>query len=85
MVIPKVSSLAPNQYVVHLSTGEVIFQSYDTIVAIWKAGKVTLDTSSLHYSNTTSKYLYRFLDMTRKEIEKGIKSKEIKMKDLNKA
>ena len=69
------------------------FQSYSTIIAkIDETDKtirenfqpqIILDNNALHYSRTTSKYLYKFLRMNRKQIENKIKNKEIKLKNLN--
>ena len=61
--------------------GVKYFQSYNTIIAkIEKGHKITLDTNALDYSRTTSKYLYLFLDMNRKEI---LADKDIKYENLN--
>ena len=61
--------------------GVKYFQSYNTIIAkIEKGHKITLDTNALDYSRTTSKYLYLFLDMSRKEI---LADKDIKYENLN--
>lgn len=64
------------------------FQSYNTIVAKIEykdnKRKITFDTHALNYSRTTSKYLYKFMMMNRKEIDKLIKEKQIKFKNLNK-
>jgi hypothetical protein len=79
----------PNQFRIKINY-DVYFQSYDTIIAQKKlcsndgVYKIILDSNALYYSRTTSKYLYKFLGMNRKEIEKKIKEKEIKLKNLNK-
>ena len=63
------------------------FQSYDTIIAKIEyknnSKKIIFDNNALHYSRTTSKYLYKFMLMNRKEIDKLINLKQIKFKDLN--
>ena len=64
----------PNQFIITDDEGRDIFQSYETIIAIKDKGKITLDNNALEYSRTTSKYLYLFLGMNRKEI---IKDKNI--------
>jgi|TARA_R110002167_G_scaffold21202_2_gene77268 hypothetical protein len=65
-----------------------IFQSYDTIIATIEyknnTTKVLLDNDALNYSRTTSKYLYQFMYMNRKEIEKQIEQNKIKLTNLNK-
>ena len=70
----------PNQFIITDDGGREIFQSYGTIIAIKDKGKITLDNNALEYSRTTSKYLYLFLGMNRKEI---IKDKNITYKNLN--
>tara|TARA_R100001594_G_scaffold150173_1_gene210361 strand:- start:963 stop:1247 length:285 start_codon:yes stop_codon:yes gene_type:complete len=77
----------PNQFEIYLK-GDYYFQSYDTIIAKLeivknKGRQIILDNHSLNYSRTTSKYLFRFLNMKRKEIEEGLKSGEIKLRNLN--
>ena len=65
-----------------------IFQSYDTTIASIEykdnKRKILLDTYALEYSRTTSKYLYEFMRMNRKEIQKLIKQNKIKFTNLNK-
>ena len=80
-------NLVPNQFEIY-SNGNYYFQSYATIIAKLqivknKGRQIILDTNALYYSRTTSKYLYNWLRMNRKEIEKKIKNKEIKLKNLN--
>ena len=80
-------NLVPNQFEIY-SNGNYYFQSYETIIAKLqivknKGRQIILDTNALYYSRTTSKYLYNWLRMNRKEIEKKIKNKEIKLKNLN--
>lgn len=70
----------PNQFIITNDEGREIFQSYETIIAIKDNGKIILDSDALDYSRTTSKYLYLFLGMNRKEI---IKDKNIIYKNLN--
>lgn len=64
------------------------FQSYDTTICSIEykdnKRKILLDTYALGYSRTTSKYLYKFMYMNRKEIERLIKQNEIKFTNLNK-
>jgi hypothetical protein len=77
----------PNQFEI-INNNTIYFQSYETIIAkinkrTMYIDEIILDTNALHYSRTTSKYLYKFLNMNRKEIENKIKNKEIKLKNLN--
>ena len=69
-----------NQFIITDDKGREIFQSYETTIAIFDHGKITLDTNALDYSVTTSKYLYMFLGMDRKAIKKD---STIIYKDLN--
>ena len=69
-----------NQFEIQ-ADGVKCFKSYNTIIAkIEKGHKITLDTNALDYSRTTSKYLYLFLNMNRKEI---LADKDIKYENLN--
>lgn len=87
-LISEKGNYIPNQFRIKIKD-DVFFQSYDTIIAQKKlclndgVYKIILDTNALNYSRTTSKYLYKFLNINRKEIEKKIKNKEIKLKNLN--
>ena len=86
----------PNQFIIQDETdqnsGNCIeyFQSYNIVIAKrdkFRAGiakrQIWLDTK-WQYSRTTSKYLYQFLGMNRKEIEANIKNGSIIVTDLNK-
>lgn len=73
----------PNQFIID-DNNESFFQSYKSMIAkVDKFGKVFLDEYYYNYSRTTSKYRNMFLNMTTKEIEKGIKSNEIELVNLN--
>jgi hypothetical protein len=72
-----------NQFIID-DNNESYFQSYKSMIAkIDKFGKVFLDSYYWNYSRTTSKYRNMFLNMTTKEIEKGIKDNEIELVNLN--
>jgi hypothetical protein len=71
-----------NHFIIEVNNKR-IFQSYKTIVVEVEKGKITLDTNAMAYSNTTRKYLYMFLGMDKKSIEKSIKEGNITLKDLN--
>ena len=74
---------AANQFII-TEKNKVVFQSYRTIIAEeHNNGKIVLDSNALDYSRTTSKHLYIFLGLNRKEIEQRIKDKTIKLKNLN--
>ena len=70
----------PNQFIITDDDGREIFQSYETIIAIVDDGEIILDSDALDYSKTTSKYLYLFLGMNKKEIKNN---NNITYKNLN--
>lgn len=76
-------TVVPNQFIINAKDKQY-FQSYSTIIALYSKGKLTIDNNALGYSKTTSKYLYQFTGMNRKEIEQGLKDKSIKQQGLNK-
>lgn len=73
----------PNQFIICVGK-DIYFQSYETVIAKESPNGTILDSGALNYSVTTSKYLYNFLGLSRKEIIQKIKDKEIKLKNLNK-
>ncbi len=78
------NNAAPNQFILSDSKKQT-FQSYSTIIAQeYFNGKIVLDKNALNYSKTTSKHLFLFLDLDRKEIESKIKDGSIKLTNLNK-
>ena len=78
----------PNQFVINDGKA-VYFQSYNSIIAKYAKGKLTL-FPDWDYSMTTRKYLYQFLkeeahffylpEYTRKAILEAIKAKRITLK-----
>ena len=77
-------NIVPNQFKI-VTKDKEIFQSYETIICEYNFIKreIILDTNALNYSKTTSKYLYLFLGMNRKQIEQDIKNGIITLKNLN--
>lgn len=73
---------AANQFVI-IDGNKEIFKSYETKIAEVENGKITIDSNAMGYSKTTSKHLFMFLGMTRKEIEKEVKEGIILVKELN--
>ena len=71
-----------NQFIIE-HEGKVYFQSYQTIIAMKEAGKVTIDTNAENYSRTTSKYLYQFLNTNRKNLLQDVKEGRIVRANLN--
>ena len=48
-----------NQFIIE-GNNEKCFQSYESLCAVWKNGKLILGCDCL-YSRTTAKYLYQFI------------------------
>jgi hypothetical protein len=71
-----------NQLVIYTDKGRV-FQSYNSIIAARIDGKIYLDANKWNYSVTTGKYRNIFLDESRAETEKKIKSGLYIITDLN--
>lgn len=65
----------PHQFIIH-TKDDVYFQSYNSIIARKRKGKVTLDKVYWDYSATTGRYRNIFLGEgiadTRKKIESGV-------------
>jgi hypothetical protein len=72
-----------NQFIVKGDNSEIVFQSYNSIIAKKAEGKVYLDSTYWNYSRTTAKYRNQFLEETTKETERKIKSGEYILADLN--
>lgn len=72
----------PNQFIVTDGSFSY-FQSYNSIIAKKKAGRVYLDKRYWDYSVTTGKYRNMFLGETKKETEAKIASGEYILTDLN--
>ena len=71
----------PNQFIISdYENNRTIFQSYSTIIAMKTNKGIVLDINALNYSATTSKYLYLFLNRSRKEI---LNDENIVYKNLN--
>lgn len=70
-----VRKIQNNQYEIVFEKG-FIFQSYQTIMAV-KTWYGTYIKENWQISNTTSKYLYQFLNLNRKELLQKIKENKI--------
>lgn len=71
----------PNQFIIEdYKNNRTVFQSYETTIAMKTNKGIVLDINALNYSTTTSKYLYLFLNMSRKEI---LNDENIVYKNLN--
>lgn len=71
-----------NQFII-TDRGIQYFQSYQSIICMWRGNKIYLDKYYYNYSKTTAKYRNLFLNETTKEIEAKIKSGEYQLTDLN--
>lgn len=78
----------PNQFIIEgVQYGQPgqYFQSYDSVIAFKpnNGSTITLDKNKWDASVTTGKYRNMFLNETKKETEKKIKSGEYILADLN--
>jgi hypothetical protein len=71
-----------NQFILE-GEGKIIFQSYNSVIAIKENGKITLDNDTWDYSVTTGKYRNLFLGETKKDTERKIKLGEYILANLN--
>lgn len=92
MIIPKIKNMVgfsgneiKNQFIIQ-TKGTTIFQSYDSVICVinHNTGTTTLDRKYWDYSTTTGKYRNIFLGEDKRTTEQKIKSKEYKLKNLNK-
>ena len=74
-----------NQFIITLPENVTVFQSYNTVIAQNRNGKIVLDSKALDYSATTTKYLKHFLGTTesKKQIQDKIQSGFYQVADLN--
>ncbi len=72
-----------NQFLITDDDFGETFQSYDSVIAVRRGGKVTLDREKWDYSKTTGKYRNQFLGETKAETERKINSGEYELADLN--
>lgn len=83
---PRSGKPVANQFVIETEVAEgrmQIFQSYESTIAQIVDHEVTLDRKYWDYSVTTGKYRNIFLDETKAETAKKIKSGEYVLADLN--
>ena len=74
-----------NQFVITLPENVTVFQSYNTVIAQNRNGKIVLDSKALDYSVTTTKYLKLFLGTTesKKQLQDKIENGFYQVEDLN--
>ena len=75
----------PNQFIVKVPENVTIFQSYKTVIAQNRNGKIILDSNALEYSSRTLKYLKQFLNTneSKKSLYAKIESGFYATSDLN--
>ncbi len=73
----------PNQFIIR-DGKRIIFQSYDSIIAVIEYGRITLDKNLWNCSKTTAKYRNIFTELTTEETKRGIKAGKIYLDNLNK-
>lgn len=74
----------PNQFIINDEQGNEFFQSYSSIIAVRRPGRVVeLDERYWDYSKTTGKYRNMFLGESKKETEAKIKAGVYKLTNLN--
>ena len=76
-------NIVKNQFIIEGDDGSLTFQSYNTVIAMKKEGKIYLDPLNWDYSVSTGKYRNIFLHETKKETERKIKEKIYILKVLN--
>jgi len=72
-----------NQFIITEGNKET-FQSYNSVIAVKEAGKITLDKTYWDYSTTTGKYRNQFLGESKAETQRKIDSGVYQLADLNK-
>ena len=74
-----------NQFVITLPENVTVFQSYKTVIAQNRNGKIVLDSKAFDYSATTTKYLKHFLgtNESKKQLQDKIQSGFYQVEDLN--
>jgi hypothetical protein len=73
----------PNQFEIDADNGDIYFQSYDSVIAVKRNGKIILDVTCWDYSKTTGRYRNQFLGETKKETERKIKDGTYSLEGLN--
>ena len=73
-----------NQFRIALQNGIIVFQSYNSIIAVKANGETYLDQNRWNYSRTTGKYRNIFLNEYTKETRNKIDNGTYAMADLNK-
>ena len=79
---------AANQFEITDKSGNIYFQSYDSVIAVKTrhingTRKIILDVNYWDYSVTTSKHRNIFLNENKAATQKKIDSGEYELKDLN--
>lgn len=75
-----------NQYIIEVTDKfgyQEFFQSYNSIIGVWRDGELTLDEYYWNYSVTTGKYRNKWLGENKAETQKNIDSGKYKLANLN--
>ena len=82
MAYPRVNQLGTNQFEIYTDDA-LIFQSYNTVIAVITPTKIMLDKNKWDFSKTTGKYRNSFLGNDTKEVREDLKTgKAILINDL---
>lgn len=74
---------ATNQFEIEGEDGSITFQSYTSVIAVKKNGKITLDADKWDYSKTTGKFRNIFLNEKKADTERKIKDGTYLLANLN--
>lgn len=81
-LIPRVSLLADNQFIIMISNVEY-FQSYQSTIGMKGNGYTFLDETYWNYSKQTSKYRSSWLNESTRDTQTKINSGKYILKNLN--
>lgn len=73
-------NVVKNQFIITDSSGDRYFQSYETLIAVYRNGNLILDSHAENYSNTTSRYLNQFTGQNKAQ---RMKNDSISYENLN--
>jgi len=82
MISDRTGREAPNQFIIR-GDHETTFQSYNSVIAKKRDGRIYLDINMWDCSKTTGKYRNQFLGETKKETEAKIRNGTYILVDLN--
>lgn len=77
-LINKNGNAVKNQFVIN-KNGMIIFQSYESIIAVKKENDIFLNDEKFNYSNTTKRSLLSFLDIENNDFKNNLKNNKYKI------